>query len=295
MTDYTMEIQGLEKSFGRSFKLGPLDLNVPQGAIYGLIGPNGAGKTTTIDLCMGMGREAAGSIRIFGKHHREEAVAVKEEIGYVSPDINYEAWGKIHRLLRYVRKFYPNWDDAYCAELMKKLELDPADSIKGLSFGNKIKLGLVVALSHRPKLLLLDEPTIGLDAVSKQQIFSELLAAVRDSDRTVLISSHGLADLERFADTIGFIRDGKLLLEGATDEIVQRYALCDYACPNEDPPVRAGFIVQSSGDGRVRAVVDRSSNLAGWLAENGLEELSVHPMTLEELFVALATEENGRG
>ena len=98
MMDYTIDIRGLEKSFGKKFKLGPLDLHVPAGSIYGLIGPNGAGKTTTIDLCMNMGREDAGEIRIFGMHHRDDVVAVKREIGYVSPDLNFEAWGKVHRL-----------------------------------------------------------------------------------------------------------------------------------------------------------------------------------------------------
>lgn len=120
--EYSIDIQGLEKSFGSKFKLGPLDLHVPTGSIYGLIGPNGAGKTTTIDLCMNMGKEEAGAIYIFGKHHRNEVVAVKQEIGYVSPDLNFDAWGKIHRLLRYYRKFYPEWDDAYCSELLGKLE-----------------------------------------------------------------------------------------------------------------------------------------------------------------------------
>ncbi|VGO16748.1 ABC transporter ATP-binding protein YtrB [Pontiella desulfatans] len=293
--EYSIDIQGLEKSFGSKFKLGPLDLHVPTGSIYGLIGPNGAGKTTTIDLCMNMGKEEAGAIYIFGKHHRNEVVAVKQEIGYVSPDLNFDAWGKIHRLLRYYRKFYPEWDDAYCSELLGKLELKPSDRIKTLSFGGKIKLGLVVALSHRPKLLLLDEPTIGLDAVSKQQIFGELLAAVSDSDRTVLISSHGLSDLERFTDQIGFIRDGQLLLEGATDEVVQRYCLCDYTASGTLPQGRPGFIVQHTEGDRVRAVVDKSADLDAWFASSGLTQISSAPMTLEDLFVALAKEENGDG
>ncbi len=293
--EYTIDIEGLEKSHGTKFKLGPMDLRVPTGSIYGLIGPNGAGKTTTIDLMMNMGREDAGDIRVFGKHHREDVVAVKQEIGYVSPDLNFDAWGKVRRLLAYVRKFYSNWDDAYCAELLDKLDLKPSDKIKTLSFGGKIKLGLVVALAHRPKLLLLDEPTIGLDAVSKQQIFSELLAAVRDSDRTVLISSHGLADLERFADRIGFIRDGRLLLEGATDEVVQRYCRRDYSFTGSAPSGREGFIVQQVEAGRVRAVVDQDAELAEWISRSGLTEIAKAPMTLEELFIALAKEENGDG
>jgi ABC-2 type transport system ATP-binding protein len=226
-----IEIRGLVKNYP-AFTLGPLDLTVPHGAIYGLIGPNGAGKTTAIDLIFGMGRNNAGAIRVLGLDHRADEVALKRRAAYVSPDLNFAVWGKVGKTIRFVRGFYPDWDDAYCAELMKAFHLSDTDKIATLSFGAKTKLSLLLALSRRPEVLILDEPTTGLDAVSKQQVFGELLKAVENGERTVLISSHGLSDIERFADHIGMIKNGRLLLEGRTDEIVDRYRLAEFFTSN---------------------------------------------------------------
>jgi len=187
VNDNAIEIRGLIKNYP-AFKLGPLDLTVPRGAIYGLIGPNGAGKTTAIDLIFGMGRNDAGEIRVLGLDHQRDGVELKRRAAYVSPDLNFAVWGQVGKAIRFVRGFYPNWDDAYCAALMKEFHLSAADKIATLSFGAKTKLSLLLALSRRPELLILDEPTTGLDAVSKQQVFAELLKAVEEGERTVLIS-----------------------------------------------------------------------------------------------------------
>ena len=153
-------------------------------------------------------------------------------------------WGKVGRAIRFVRGFYPEWDDAYCAALMKAFHLSDSDRIATLSFGARTKLSLLLALSRRPEVLILDEPTTGLDAVSRQQVFGELLKAVKDGERTVLISSHGLSDIERFADHVGMIKNGKLLLEGRTDEVVDRYRLAEFFTSNGDElPGREGLII----------------------------------------------------
>ena len=203
-----IEIRGLVKKYSR-FQLGPLDLTVPRGAIYGLIGPNGAGKTTAIDMIFGMGRNDAGQIRVLGLDHRADEVALKRRTAYVGPDLNFQVWGRVGKAIRFVRGFYPGWDDAYCAALMKAFRLSASDKIATLSFGARTKLSLLLALARRPEVLILDEPTTGLDAVSKQQVFSELLKAVENGERTVLISSHGLSDIERFADHVGMIKNGQ--------------------------------------------------------------------------------------
>jgi ABC-2 type transport system ATP-binding protein len=290
MNDNAIEIRGLEKCYG-DFQLGPLDLTVPKGAIYGLIGPNAAGKTTTIDLILGMGKEDAGTIEVFGLDHWDEEVEIKKRLGYVSPDLNYGAWKKVSRLIQYIRQYYGDWDMVYCAKLMEKLGIDPVDRIATMSFGTKVKLSLVMALSHRPELLLLDEPTIGVDAVSKQEIFGELLAAVQDEERTVLISSHGLSDIERFADHIGIINKGRLLLEGPTSEIVERHRMVDFAWANGDRPKNVeGFTIQKQSAGRCRALIDTTTDARDWLTFKGVKEISETPVTLEELFVALVKE-----
>jgi ABC-2 type transport system ATP-binding protein len=286
-----IEIRGLIKNYS-SFKLGPLDLTVPRGAIYGLIGPNGAGKTTAIDLIFGMGKTDGGEIRVLGLDHQRAEVEIKQRAAYVSPDLNFQVWGKVGKAIRFVRGFYPNWDDAYCVTLMKEFHLSDTDKIATLSFGAKTKLSLLLALARRPEILILDEPTTGLDAVSKQQVFAELLKAVEDGERTVLISSHGLTDIERFADHIGMIKNGKLLLEGRTDQIVDRFRLAEFFSVNGTKfENRSGLTILKRNENRWRALLDQSSDAENWLQTRGAENISLTRLTLEDLFVALVKEE----
>ena len=294
MNDNAIEIRGLRKIYP-AFQLGPLDLTVPRGAIYGLIGPNGAGKTTAIDLIFGMGKNDSGKIRVLGLDHRADEVEWKRRAAYVSPDLNFAVWGKVGKAIRFVRGFYPNWDDAYCAALMREFHLSDADKIAALSFGAKTKLSLLLALSRRPEILILDEPTTGLDAVSKQQVFAELLKAVEDGERTVLISSHGLSDIERFAAHIGMIKNGRLLLEGRTDEIVDRFRLAEFFSVNGTKfESRAGLTILRRSENRWRALLDQNSDAQNWLQTRGAENISLTRLTLEDLFVALAKEEEAQ-
>jgi ABC-2 type transport system ATP-binding protein len=291
MDDNAIEIRGLEKSFS-TFKLGPLDLTVPRGAIYGFIGPNGAGKSTTMDLMLGMGDRDAGTITVNGLDHLRDEVAFKQRVGYASPDISYAVWGKVGKAIRFVRDFYPTWDHAYCDRLMEAFHLDAKDKIATLSFGARTKLNLLIALSHRPEVLILDEPTTGLDAVSKKQVFTELLNAVKEGDRTAFISSHGLADLERFADHVGLIKNGKLLFEGPTDAVVQRFRQVDLeAAPGATPMSFDGCTVIDRDGDRWRALVDKTRDGLQRLTAAGAREISSSPVTLEELFIGLMQEE----
>ncbi len=286
-----IEIRGLVKNYPK-FQLGPLDLTVPRGAIYGLIGPNGAGKTTAIDLIFGMGQTDGGEIRVLGLDHQRDQIELKRRAAYVSPDLNFLVWSKVGKAIRFVRGFYPNWDDAYCTALMKAFHLDAGEKIATLSFGAKTKLSLLLALSRRPEILILDEPTTGLDAVSKQQVFSELLKAVETGERTVLISSHGLTDIERFADHVGMIKDGKLLLEGRMDEVVDRFRMAEFFSENKTPfHNRDGFIVLKRNENRWHALVDQKNSGQDWLQARGAENISLTRLTLEDLFVALAKDE----
>jgi len=291
MSTNAIEIRGLTKHYP-AFTLGPLDLTVPRGAIYGLIGPNGAGKTTALDLIFGMGRNDGGEIRVLGLDHCQHEVDIKRRAAYVSPELNFQVWGKVGRVIRFVRGFYSTWDDEYCVRLMKAFHLSDTDKIATLSFGARTKLSLLLALSHRPEILVLDEPTTGLDAVSKQQVFTELLNAVEDSERTVLISSHGLSDIERFTDHIGLIKDGKLLLEGRTDEVVDRYRLAEFFAENgTEFHNQPGLIIVRREQNRWHAVIDQQQGVPAWLESHGARQISLTPVTLEDLFVALVKEE----
>lgn len=287
-TSNAIEIRGLRKHYP-SFDLGPLDMNVPKGSIYGFVGPNGAGKTTAIDLMFGMGLADAGSIHINGLDRAVDEVAIKRRAAYVGPDLEYSSWVRIGRAIRFVRGFYPEtWDDDYCDELLESFNLDPTDKIATLSFGSRTKLAILIALSHRPDVLVLDEPTTGLDAIAKQELFSQLLALVQDTERTILISSHSLADVERFADHLGIINDGLMLHEGPTSDIVERYCLVDFTLAGGGEftaPDGLTFIRRDAE--RIRVLADRHSDGLAALQSHSPADTTESPVTLEELFVSL--------
>lgn len=282
-----IDIRGLEKRYPR-FTLGPIDLSIPSGTIYGLIGPNGAGKTTLIDQIFGMGAPDAGTIRVCGLDHSLDEVAVKQKAAYVGPDLNFIVWGKVSKAIRFIRGFRPTWDDAYADRLMQSLGINGSDKIATLSFGGRMKLSLLLALAWRPQVLVLDEPTTGLDAHSKKAIFTELLSIVKDEARTVLISSHQISDLERFADCVGVLNGGRMLLHGETSDLVERYVQVEFSA---DDPARIhkmpGLVVQDHEAGRWQAVLDTRTSSLQSLASLGATAVHSQALTLEELFLAL--------
>ena len=220
-------LKSVERRLG-DFVLGPLDLTVPRGAVLAFVGPNGAGKTTTLDLLMGMGKADRGEISVLGLGMPRDEVAIKSKVAYVSPDLNFTPWGSVGRALDFVRGFYPDWDQQRCDRLLKEFSVARKERIAALSFGARIKLSLVMALSRDAELLLLDEPTVGLDVNARLLLFREIRAFVkrpgRTGSRAVVISSHQLADLEKLADRVAILNKGKLIAAASMAELVERHA-----------------------------------------------------------------------
>jgi ABC-2 type transport system ATP-binding protein len=287
-TEPAIQIRGLRKHYP-GFDLGPLDLDVPRGSIFGFVGPNGAGKSTTIDLMFGMGRVDAGTIRMLGLDAVADEVAVKTRTAYVGPELEYSSWGKTGHAIRFVRGFYQeSWDDAYCEQLLERFQLGSNDKIATLSFGARTKLALVIALARRPELLVLDEPTTGLDAIAKRELFAALLEMVEDAGHTVLISSHNLTDLERFADHVAIINDGKILHAGPMDDVIEPFCLADFTLAAHLSLANAhGITVIGRQNTRVRALVDRNLGGLEKLAAAGARDLTHSTVNLEELFISL--------
>jgi ABC-2 type transport system ATP-binding protein len=294
MSAMAIEFEGVQKSFGLAFSLGPLILSVPRGSIYALIGPNGAGKSTALNMLMGMGEPALGSIRVLGRYIREDEVEIKRRTAYVSPDMDYRAWGTVGRAIDFVRGFYPDWNAARCEELQFAFGVHRDARVDALSFGSRMKLALVLALSRDAELLVLDEPTLGLDAIARRQLFAELLKFMAGDGRTILISSHQLTDLERFADHAAIMNRGKLLTSGRMDQLVERYRQFDARIVSDAALDIPGVsVIERQGD-RVRLLVDGELASTDALDMPQIEVLAQIPLTLEDLFLALIKSADSR-
>jgi len=219
-TSNAITMDGLTKRFGRVTAVDGLSLRVPAGCTYGFIGPNGAGKSTTIRMLMGMLRITGGTAHVLGINVGSEPDAVKPHVGYVPEHHFMYRWMFVHEVIRFCRSFYPRWNDALCAEMIKRFELDPNKRVKHLSKGNVVKLALLLAVAHEPDLLLLDEPTSGLDPLVREEFLDGVLRTICETPRTILFSSHTLSDVQRLADRIGIIHEGRLLLDCPADELI---------------------------------------------------------------------------
>jgi ABC-2 type transport system ATP-binding protein len=271
-----------------NFTLGPLNLEVPRGSVTALIGPNGAGKTTTLDLALGLGAPDGGSIDVVGLSMPTDEVAIKRKVAYVNPDLNYQPWGRVGRALNFLRKFYPDWNDAACERLLVDFGLERGQKIAALSFGARIKLSLVAAFSRDAELLLLDEPTTGLDVNAKLKLFGHILDFVKREDRAVVISSHQLADLERVADQVAIIDRGRLVIFERMDRLVSRFVQIDARLTTGGAiPAQDGVRLMARDGDRLRLLLDLDNASREQLAAHGLKSLSETPLTLEEIFLAL--------
>jgi ABC-2 type transport system ATP-binding protein len=217
--DSVVEIQGVSRNFGSKAALRDVRLSVPRGGVIGLIGENGSGKTTLIKHVLGLLKPETGSVRVFGVDPVLDPVAALSRIGYLSEERDLPDWMRISELMAYTQAFYPHWDQGFADQLCQTFELDPRQKIRTLSRGQRARVGLLVALAHRPDLLLLDEPSSGLDPVVRRDILAAIVRTVAEEGRTVFFSSHLLDEVSRVADRVAMMHDGRIVLCGSLEEI----------------------------------------------------------------------------
>jgi ABC-2 type transport system ATP-binding protein len=222
-------VSKLSRRFGATTALASVSLSVTRGVVYGLVGPNGAGKTTLIKHVLGLMRAESGSVSVFGLDPVADPVAVLSRIGYLAEDNDLPGWMRVDQLVRYSRAFYPDWDDAYAAELRDAFALDPSAKVKTLSRGQKARAGLLVALAYRPELLVLDEPSSGLDPIVRKDIVGAIIRTIAEEGRTVLFSSHLLEEVEQVADHVTMISHGRIVLSEPLDVIQRSHRSLDEA------------------------------------------------------------------
>ena len=219
MGEPIVAVTNVTRRFGATMALSSVTLSLPRGGVYGLVGANGAGKTTLIKHVLGLLRAEQGSVRVFGLDPVADPVGVLSRIGYLSEDRDLPTWMRVDELMQYSRALYPGWDDAYAEELRQAFALDANARIKTLSKGQRARLGLLVALAYRPELLVLDEPSSGLDPVVRRDILASIMRTIAHEGRTVLFSSHLLDEVEQVADHVTMINEGRLVLSAPLAEL----------------------------------------------------------------------------
>ena len=289
MSEPIISVSELTRRFGATTALDAVSVSMPGGAVYGLVGTNGAGKTTLIKHILGLLRAESGTVRVFGLDPVADPVGVLSRIGYLSEENDLPGWMRMGELIRYSRAFYPAWDDAYAEELRQAFALDPKAKIKSLSKGQKARAGLLIALAHRPRLLLLDEPSSGLDPVVRRDILEAILRTIAHEGRTVLFSSHLLEEVERVADHITMISHGRIVFSAPLDGIKEshRQVTVRFAQSRPEPPRVAGVLRWDGGGEEWTAVYGGDSGgleaaVAGW----GARIVASRVPSLDEIFVA---------
>jgi ABC-type multidrug transport system ATPase subunit len=289
MKDNIIEIRQLTRRFGSKEALSNVSLSVSRGGVFGLVGENGAGKTTLIKHLLGLFKANTGSVRVFGLDPVSSPVEVLGQIGYLSEDRDLPGWMRVEELMRYTQAFYPDWDETYARELLSTFELDARQKIKSLSRGQRARVGLLAALAYRPDLLLLDEPSSGLDPVVRRDILGAIIRTVADEGRTVVFSSHLLDEVERVADHVAMLHQGKVVLSDPLDVIKDAHCrLTLHLEQQESKPPRLPGALWCEGEGREWTVICNSDIAATRQAAEALGASVVEEgtPTLEEIFVA---------
>jgi len=239
-----VDIRRVTRQFGNKTALDDVSLAVPRGGVFGLIGGNGAGKTTLLKHILGLLKAQTGTVRVFGIDPVQNPVGTLGRIGYLSEDRDLPNWMRVSELMRYTQAFFPTWDEAYAEELRLAFDLDGNARIKDLSRGQRARAGLLVALAHRPELLVLDEPSSGLDPVVRRDILGAIIRTIADEGRTVLFSSHLLDEVERVADRVAIIHQGRIMLTAPMDQLKEthRRVTLRFGQSHDRPPSLVGTI-----------------------------------------------------
>jgi ABC-2 type transport system ATP-binding protein len=288
LTELAISLSHVSKRYPH-FTLSDISLDFPPGSVAGLIGPNGAGKTTTMRIMMGLVAPDSGSVSVLGQTLSSRQAAIKQEIGYYSEDMRLYKRETIGWHLQFVRSVYPHWDDVYSRQLLDRFGLNPDQRVKGLSHGQRVKALLLLILARRPRLLILDEPTTGLDPVARHEVITELMRAMEDEQRTILFSSHNTQDVEKLSDSITFIDRGRVIASRGRDELLEGWRRIRLQAPAQwQVPSLTGIRLESHFHSqRVLSMDHFDQGVLAALQASGAILEGVDRMTLEEIFVSL--------
>ena len=287
MSHLAIDMTGVGKTY-RFFSLENIDLQLPRGEIMGLIGPNGAGKSTTIRILLGLVHQDHGDVRVLGHPMPAGQVAAKWDIGFASEDMRLYESQTLGWHMQWMQSIYRNWDSGYAQLLLKRFGLRAEQKLNGISHGQRVKSTLLLVLARKPKLLVLDEPTTGLDPVARHEILRELTDVMRDEGRSVLFSSHNTQDVEQISDRITFIDRGRIIDSMDKEMFLDRWRRLRLEAPfGVTLPALPGVIgVRQEGRMAIATTNAFNPGLPHAYEQTGARVQRIENMTLEEIFVA---------
>lgn len=281
-----LDIRNLCKTYP-NFQLKDVTFQLEKGYIMGFIGANGAGKTTTIKSILNLIHTDSGEVRIFGKNIAEHEIELKQDIGYAFGGIDFYTRSKIKALTEVVKKFYTNWDDEIYSYYLRRFKLDENKKIVELSTGMRVKYSLALALSHGAKLLILDEPTSGLDPIARDDLLDLFQSLVAEGEISILFSTHITSDLEKCADYITYIHNGRIINSAVKEEFIESYLLLNGSVSQLDP-VKAQLISYKTNSFGFTGLIhakDFDPSLDVKAARPTLEEIMIYFAKKEDMYV----------
>jgi len=291
-----VDIQNVTRSFGSKKALDNVTLTQEKGTVVGLVGENGSGKTTLIKHVLGLLKPDAGTVNVFGMNPVTDPVPVLAQIGYLSEEDILPAWMKIHELQRYMQGFYPTWDQEYADQLVQEFGLDRTAKLLTLSKGQRARAGLMAALAYKPALLLLDEPSSGLDPIVRRDILGAIVRTIADEGRTVLFSSHLLGEVDRVADRVAMIKNGKIVFCENLDDLKETHLELTLVFANSRPvPPRFDRAIAAEGSGKEWSIVFKGTTDEAIAAAQAIDAtIAEHRWaSLDEIFVAYSRPTGG--
>jgi ABC-2 type transport system ATP-binding protein len=288
MNEPAIDIQAVHKAFRTTEVLRGVTLRVDRGKTFAFLGRNAAGKTTTIRMLLGLLNRDDGAIRVLGIDPQREPLELRRRVGYLAEDQTMYGWMRVEEIVRFVAPFYPSWDHELAAKYLKDFELPLRTRIKHLSKGQNVRLGLVLALAHRPELVILDDPAVGLDPIMRKQFNRDLITHLQGEGRTVFYSSHLLYEVEPIADEVAILDEGRVVRQAETETLrrdVKQIIVSRSALANVRNELR---ILDEQIDGDcVIVTVEGAERAIALLGREGAE-IRVVDLNLDEIFEAYA-------
>jgi len=286
MSDTAIHIQSVKKSFRSKQVLDDLTLSVPAGKTFAFLGRNGAGKTTTIRMLLGQLKPNAGQLQVLGLDVPRKRLEIRRRIGYLAEDQQMFGWMKVAQILKFMKPFYPTWDDALADRYLKAFELPLKTRIKHLSKGQNCRLGLLLALAHRPELVILDDPTLGLDPIMRKELLRDVIDHLQGQGVTVFFSSHLLYEIEPVADMVAILDRGRIVKQACTDQL--REQVKQVILSKQDYDALApldGLLDVKQHDNQVAVITDAMPKVQAKLQQSDIRARIVD-LNLDEIFEA---------